>query len=300
MLYLDKQDTNPILRIGGILMDIIDVSLYGGKSIFGGRETPLEASIVSCDKYESCSYYQNNQCLNMRSFLSSSCKHGSRSDKKGYTSRARKYHEFQQKWKSHEKYNQLQYPPKKLGVIDNEVVFPYPFIQLKKNEQHQWIITDPGFGSSLTFIPRNEFNVELIQRICSFKPQALMGGTIKSYEEETIPLFLAHLKEVLPELYDQVIEFDSTLVKTLDYVGRKALLSSLKPCVVEYQSRSNKKFNEKWLWDGEHLTYQEGYISQPNIAGIEEILSFTMKPKKDAIISITDNNQVDKDTVFVD
>lgn len=44
-------------------MDKINVDLYGGKSIFGGRETPLEAEITYCDKYKVCSFYKKGKCF---------------------------------------------------------------------------------------------------------------------------------------------------------------------------------------------------------------------------------------------
>lgn len=281
-------------------MKVINVSLYGGKSIFGGRETPLEASVISCDKHESCSYYNSGQCLKIRSFLSSSCKYGDRTDIKGYTSRAKKYREFKQKWESHEQYNKLKYPPKKLGLIDGEVVFPYPFVKITKSEEGKWAVKEPGFGSSIAFIPIEEFDIHLINRICGYKPRALMGGEIKSYQDETVPLFLSHLKEVLPHLYEQVIKMNEDIVKNIDYKGREVLLASLKPCVVEYRSKKYPEFNEKWHWDGELLHYKEGYVNKPRVAQMDEVISFQIKPKKDAVIKITSNDQVDEDTVFVD
>lgn len=44
-------------------MDKINVNLYGGKSIFGGRETPLEAEMTYCDKYKNCSFYKQGKCF---------------------------------------------------------------------------------------------------------------------------------------------------------------------------------------------------------------------------------------------
>ena len=70
--------------------EVINVGLYGGKSIFGGKETPLEASIISCDKHEKCSFYENGTCLKVRSFGSNGCKFGNVNTVRGYTSRAKK------------------------------------------------------------------------------------------------------------------------------------------------------------------------------------------------------------------
>ena len=37
-------------------MKKINVDLYGGKGLFGGRETPLEAEEIFCDRFEQCTY----------------------------------------------------------------------------------------------------------------------------------------------------------------------------------------------------------------------------------------------------
>ena len=88
----------------------INVALYGGKGIFGGRETPLEADIIHCDKSDVCSFYKQQKCLNLRSPLSPYCKFGKRQTVKGYTSRAKKYYTFREKYTKDEVYSKLKYP----------------------------------------------------------------------------------------------------------------------------------------------------------------------------------------------
>lgn len=228
-------------------MEVISVHLYGGKGIFGGKETPLEAAVISCDRHEQCSYYQNGQCLKVRAFLSPPCKYGTVSNVKGYTSRAAKYSEFRRKWHEHEQYGKLQYPPTKLGVIGNEVIFPYPFIRITKAEDGSIKITDPGFGSNLGYIEKDNFTIDLIKRICNFRPQAIMGGVIKDYQNKTVPLFLAHLKEVMPGKYEELRQENGELTKEVSYIGRKALLKTVNPSDVYHNAGARyQQFNEKW------------------------------------------------------
>lgn len=78
-------------------MQKINVNLYGGKGIFGGKESPLEASIIYCDHCNDCSFYRESKCLRVRSFLSPTCKFGRVETIKGYTSRAVKYWDFKKK-----------------------------------------------------------------------------------------------------------------------------------------------------------------------------------------------------------
>lgn len=278
---------------------IINVGLYGGEGLFGGKESPLEASVIRCDKYEECSYYKNNQCLKVRAFLSGNCKYGSISNIRGYTSRAKKYYDFKSQWQKHEAYSKLKYPPQKLGLIENEVVFPYSFIRVKKNDNGRFEIDVP-FGSAISFIDYQDFTVELIERICNFRPQAMMGGTIKDYQSKIVPTFLAHLKEVFPEKYNELKDKKPELVKEVNYIGRTALLKTIKPSIVCYQSDRYPQFNEKWEWDGELLIYKNGYVSSFNITKDYEVAEIRIKPSDKSTIKITSNEQVTNETVFID
>ena len=55
-------------------MEKINVQLYGGKGIFGGRETPLEADVIYCGNKDNCSLYKEKKCLLCRSFGGDTCK----------------------------------------------------------------------------------------------------------------------------------------------------------------------------------------------------------------------------------
>ncbi|AKA44367.1 hypothetical protein PPSC2_26860 (plasmid) [Paenibacillus polymyxa SC2] len=170
-------------------MDVIHVELYGGKGLFGGREQPLEASVIRCDKYKSCSYYENNQCLKVRSIGGSTCRFGEEDTVRGYTSKAKKYHQFKRSWKEHEQYRKLGKPSAKLGHIDNFVVFPYPYIHIKEQEDGEIKISDPlMFSDKTAFIPWERFTPELIHRICTFRPEAVMGGEIMEYRKKIVPM----------------------------------------------------------------------------------------------------------------
>ncbi|GIN38415.1 hypothetical protein [Heyndrickxia oleronia] len=283
------------------MSNVINVGLYGGKGIFGGRESPLEASVISCDRHESCSYYKNGHCLNVRGFLSSGCKFGSVRNVKGFTSRARKYHQFKNEWQNHDQYNKLNRPPDKLGLIGDIVVFPYPFVRIKETENGELKISDPTFGGNISFIEYNKFTSEFIYRLCKFRPQAMMGGTISSYQKETVPLFLAHLKEVLPDKYYEFIkQYPQYAEKEINYVGRKALLRTIKPSLIEYRSRDYPSLNNDWYWDGEFLIYKWGYVSSVSVINDYEVAEFKLKPSDQTTVKISSNEQVTEETVFVD
>jgi len=278
---------------------VINVGLYSGKSIFGGRETPLEASVISCDRFNKCSFYQQGYCLNVRG-LSGFCKYGRVSTHKGYTSRAKKYGQFKRKWQEHEEYGKLQRPPSKLGLIDNVVVFPYPYVRLKQTEEGVWKVSDPSFNNSIAFVEYDQFTVDLIYNICTFRPQAMMGGEISKYQKETIPLFLAHLEEVLPEKYQEFVGKHPEFAQKIDYVGRKAYLKTVLPSKVHYKGEWYSRFNEEWYWDGEYLIYQNGYVGDFRVTNDYEVAEIKIKPSDQSVITITSNEQVTKETIFID
>jgi len=278
------------------MREIIDVNLYGGPSIFKGRETPMEAVVTTCDTHHDCSFYRDGHCLALRGFLTAGCKHGGSTTHKGYTSRARKFGEFRNKWASHEKYNQLSRPPKKLGIIAGEVYFPYEHVIITEDCK----VKEPDLGSRPAYIPLDKFTIDLIEDICLLRPQAFFGGTIASYQKETVPLFLAHLKEVLPDLYKQFKEAHPELVRDISYVGRKALLRTIKPSKVHYKSKNYPDLNEEWEWDGDYLHYTGGRVSSVNVTRDYEIVDFILKPTDKSVITIEDDSQVQDSTVFVD
>ena len=95
----------------------INVMLYGGKSIFGGKETPIEADEIFCDRASECTFYKENKCLRCRAMLSPSCQFGSTKYTKGYTSRAKKYYDFKTKYERDEMFGKLKYPSKLIAVM---------------------------------------------------------------------------------------------------------------------------------------------------------------------------------------
>lgn len=279
---------------------MISVNLYGGKGIFGGKEMPLEASQIFCDKYNSCSYYKNNQCLCVRSFGGRGCKFGREITERGYTSRSRNYHEFKRKWETHENYRKLSHPSQKLGLIDGIVILPYPHVYVEE-EGGLWKVGGPMlFASECSYIPLEEFTPDLIKRICDHRPQALMGGEIKSYQEETVPLFLSHLKEVLPEKYQEFVAAYPQAERKISFVGRTALLKTIAPSTVEYKSSSYPQFNEVWNWDGEKLIFEEGYVHGFSVTKDYSVGRLEIVPSDKSTITITSDDQVTKDTIFVD
>lgn len=280
--------------------DLIHVGLYGGKSIFGGKETPLEASKIYCNKYNDCSYFKQGKCLMVRDMTSNYCMFGHVTTEKGYTSRAKKYHEFRSMHTSNEAYNRLKSAGRKLGVVNGHVYFPYPYVRLEVLEGSVNVCESRLFSNDNAFIPLSLFTTELIERIANYVPYALMGGVIESYQKEIVPLFLSHLKEVMPEKYAEYIEKYPNRAEKINYVGRKAFLHTVAPSIVKYKSDRYPGFNEEWEWDGLYLNYIAGHVSKVNVTKDYDVVEMKLKPSSTSIIEISSNDQVTVNTVFLD
>jgi hypothetical protein len=127
-----------------------------------------------------------------------------------------------------------------------------------------------------------------------------MGGEITDYQKKVVPLFLSHLKEVLPARYKAFKEDYPELVGEISYVGRRALLRTIKPSKVHYKSKNYPNLNETWNWDGKFLIYEGGYVSKVNITKDYDVISLVIQPTEKATIIIEDDDQVQDSTVFVD
>ena len=287
-------------------MKVINVSLYGGKSIFGGKETALEAEITSCDKYEVCSLYKIGQCAKVRSMGRFGCEHGSKKIVRGYTSRATKYYSFKQEWENHEMYSKIKSRTKDLAIIDGKLyiysmLIMHRFIDGKLVINSCWAKSGhdkPKYKDGLT-VDLKQFETKDLKRICELKPQALFGGVIKSYQEETVPYVLAEIKKMLPDFYQNFIKEYPEHDKEINYVGREAKILTLNYPLIFQVNKDSGNIQSKWEYDGKHLIYISGWISQPNVIK-GDIVEYKYKPSDGMSIEIEDNSWVNENTVFVD
>ena len=281
----------------------INVDLYGGKGIFGGRETPLKADEIYCDKFEQCTFYKEGKCLRCRSFLAPTCKFGRNNVIKGYTSRAMKYHDFKKKYENDEVYHKLSYPKKLVAVMGDTLYMNLKFTLVHKRREtdEKWrqdidgyIISEVGFYPGDVFIPLNEVTDALLHAIFSYKPHAMMGGVIEDYQKKVVPEVLQGLKKVAPDIYNNFISKHPEYDITPNYIGKKAYVNSLKP---------NTKFKHKgceWLYDGEYVSTENFDIglSSPWWGDSVKCSDIRMKVTDKMLFEINDNSIVDEDTRF--
>lgn len=283
----------------------INVSLYGGKSIFGGKEDPLEADEIYCDRADKCSFYASGKCLRCRSFLAPSCKFGKVVTTKGYTSRAAKYYDFKKKYAKDPLYCKLEYPISTVAVMGETLYIRTGYVEVRRktdNERDRWrkaingyVVTDPGFGNCYVFIPITDVTNELLFEIFSFRPHAIMGGVIEDWENKKVPEILQDMKSVAPEIYDKFIDEYPQFKYEPNYIGKKAFICSLK------QGASfTTKNGAEWLYDGEYIETEKmdlGLSSPWWLQGVE-YGKVRIKVTPEMTVEINDNSIVDENTKF--
>lgn len=273
-------------------MKKINVGLYGGKSILGGKEIPLRAEIIYCDKTDKCSLFINGMCLNVTAPFSCRCKFGDVSVITGYTSRAKKYYTFELQHKSDEMYGKLRHPNNcKIALIDDFVFINVVFTRVALNDNGKHYVTESHFVGGESWIPIKDFNTELIYKICTYRAQAMMGGEITKYKTEQIPEFLFQLKRLIPELYKQFItEYPQFDIKP-NHIGKQAYINTLNKDSIIKDCHGNK-----FRFDGDYLVCENWKLSfVPFDAGVGEL---RIKITDRMTCEITDNGQVTENTIF--
>lgn len=272
-------------------MDKINIDLYGGKSIFGGRETPLNADITYCDKYKDCTFYNKGKCF-CAGRIGPNCKFGNKQNVQGYTSRAIKYNEFRRKYREDECYAKLDEPNNKIGKIED--VFVINMGYLHEREGGGYKIETSLFSRELIYISEKQFTNSLIKLICDGKPRTIFDNKeIKSYKEKDIPRFLYELKIDFKEIYDKFIkEYPEYKDIEMNFIGRYAFIKTLKNGTELLDCHKN-------IWkieNDEIICYKYKTWLPFGKTPTETRIRIT----DDMKYQITDNAQVDDNTKFED
>ena len=238
--------------------------------------------------------------------LSKDCPYGTYRRVTGPTKRAKSFRKWQaDARKQFEGVPYLKTPPDKLAVVGDCVYTPYAHMSMNKDLPYD---SHGGFLSSGTnFLKLSDFNVETIQKIVNFYPQAFFGGTIYSYQSEEIPKFISHLEEVFPDLYKQLLIARPEYIERFklnapkNYVGRKALIKTLAPCTFYTKGSRSGEYKVQWTWDGEKLTTntEHAYSSTWGEVRDFESVQTVLIPSDKSEIEITDNKQVGSKTIFI-
>lgn len=141
-------------------------------------------------------------------------------------------------------------------------------------------------------IKKDEFTPEFVVELIKYKPYALMGGVISSYQKEYVPKFCDQLKRLMPDIYRKVCEIYpeiEQIVENIDYIDKMEKLMTLLPGKVKLST-------DILEWDGELLHGKGKQISFWKLND-EEVIIF---PNKNTIVTICDNSTVTEETEFIE
>lgn len=258
------------------------------------RNNVAECRIVSCKNSDNCPLYKRGQCV-MSGIFIDKCPYGLSRVEYGFTRKAKKYNEWiSEKRKQFEEVPYLKSPSKVMCEIGDYIYLPYPHMNM--NEKAPFLHHSYVFSSGSPFMKKENFTIDVILSIIYFRPMSMMGGEIDSYQKEVIPKFIEHLSEIFPELYEKLAQKDvrsQIVVKNKTYIGRKAVLQSLNPNVGTFIDIHKRT----WTWDGEWL-HSKDIVSA---FGLSSKNSETkVKPFGNVDVKITDDKQVNSNTIFLD
>lgn len=217
-----------MIRIEGY--EVINVHLF--KPAF--KNVKQRCEVTTCNAAHKCDLYKSKKCLMSRGFFGGAnvyCPHGNLRIEEGYTTRAKSYYSWFMKHKElygEDKVDALDTKnTDKLCIVGGDYVYlPYSFL-------HNYVNKIEGIEKE-KFIRKDIFNVEKVYEIFKFVPLTLFERQeIRSYQNKEVPKFVQHLKEVMPELYNEFInkyhEYrDIIEQKATNYIGRTAKVSTLK------------------------------------------------------------------------
>lgn len=286
-------------------MEKINVSLYGGIGIFGGKEEPLRSETIYCDSYENCSLYKEGKCLKCAalSAFTANCPVGKVEHQKGYTSRAKKYWDFKEKATGDESYNKLNYPSNcDFAVLGGNILFFHLcYVSVYKPNERQlkenpylltngYSVDDRSLNNAFSYVAKEDVTMELLRRIFTYKPRAMFGGVIDDYQEKVVPNVLKSMQKLVPDIYNEFVKTYPEFADRLpDYRGRYAYISSLRDGL-EFSDNGTKgvKHGNKIIVED----FRSSFLPFGKKARCEIEIS-----EKD-VIKILDNNWVDDNTRF--
>ena len=293
---------------------ILGISVVPGEGKEHARKTTLYCTLP--DEH-TCPYWKIGQCIHASSFRS--CPYGRRNRETGYTKRARGHNAQVKQWR--EEQTQCGHWPaspkhEHIAVIGEYVwLGAYPHIDHRDNtEGLPFYMTDdkPGkyshvkqtypalrgikvpvlapsgaFMAGQPWIKVEDFTPQVAAVLALSRPQALMGGEIKVYQQEQVPRFLFHLKTYMPEIWAGVLELVPALEKRLPSLAdiRSKTVNVWKlpaQCAIEYPyTRKRLPANIAAQWDGQKITLMS------NGAGPMRPLFLWRKVPDDAVFELS-------------
>lgn len=258
-------------------------------------DTRANCTVFYCSCYEQCEAHKNKQCVlkNGFGFDVNGCPYGKRTYEEGFTKRSKQFYPWINERK--EKYadilsskaGYLNPITRKIICIGTDRVFlNIPHLSNYVNSIYEQLNMDNAH-----VVRKDLITPEFLKKIVEYKPMALFGGEIKTYQEKEIPEFVRSLKRYYPQWYEGLHNIKPEVedyIVDIDYRGREAYLKTLLPGKVCLKYK-----DEPVDWDG---TVLKGPGKLFSVSGLEDA-EITVTPKEDTVVKIYDNATVDENKI---
>lgn len=254
-----------------------------------GKSDRERVTLYTCNNTENCEAFKRGKCVMLNGLYSHSCPYGRIHQETGYTKAARKCGDLIQK--KREQYGDVEYSKKNLKFLCS--IGDYVYLPLSHLRNYSNSIREADFfKGDGDIVCKNDFTPEFIVELIQYKPRALFGGEITSYQKEDVPKFCTQLKRYMPTLFEQVKEIYPEIeqrIEDIDYRGKYAKVKTLLPGIVGLSTK-------KLQWDGKVIRTEGRQITFWDL-GDEEVV---ITPNDDTCVEILDNSTVTEETEFRD
>ena len=274
---------------------IVSAHVYDPRnSLFtSNKNEKADLQTISCCNSDNCAMYKRNECCLVDSgWIGNPCHYGVQNCLIGYSRRSCKYSQWikGQKETYADVLDKLSPESKVMAIVGEFIYLPYSHITM--NSAVPFKKHGGFFNSGDAMLALKDFTIINIVSICEFKPCAMMGGEIVSYQKEEIPKFLKHLSEQFSCLYKELCERLPRIKDIpLTNVGRKAYLRTLNQNVGDYVDCHKAH----WTWDGEYLTSLD---SRACFTLVDEFSEIKIKPVGNPVVEIANEGQVNESTEY--
>ena len=260
------------------------------------KNVKQRCEVLSCNACDSCDMYKQGKCV-VKEYLFNDirCPHGKIYKEEGYTNRARSYYSWfdKKKKKYGDLVDALKFDDNKICVVGGDYVY------LPMSHLCTYVNKVEGVINN-HFIRLEDFVADKIKEIVDFIPLTLMErASITDYNNKEISKFLQQLKEVMPELYEEFFSKypkykEKLQYKINNYIGRTAYINTMT------EGSVLNDCGDKWIIEGEWLVCKKIKSSSIPFTVYNDTTEVRVKITDKMTYKITDNSQVDENTLFVD
>lgn len=284
---------------------IINYSLYGGDPFFKGqKKEPYELETTYCTNCQNCKLFKRGICLRVGRLVSGDCPYGKKVITEGSSPRSKSYYDLKHKYYSQKENlrSKLKSCGEYIAQIDDTYVFlNIPHVEVIKTDideirfygpyptlpDNYMKLTYRGFISNEgAVVEKKLLNESNILSLLEMRPHSFMGGEIKDYQKDIVPLLKEAIIYQLPEIADKLG------LKQISHVGMKAKLETLNPNITFTYN------NKKYYWDGEYVTTDAKNLSIFSCC-FEPVGEVKMKLKDSIAVVVEDESWCNKNTIFV-